>query len=51
MTKEKRHQEFLNKAKEADERAEKARDPQARSDWKVIAQSYRELAANTGREI
>jgi hypothetical protein len=47
MTKEKRQQEFLDKAKEADERAEKAKDPSVRESWRTVAKNYRELAQTT----
>ena len=39
-----RRDEFLAKAKEADDQAEKAKDLESKQSWKRIADSYRELA-------
>ena len=47
MNKETRRQEFLDKAKDADERAAKAKGPQLRDSWQKIAQTYRDLAKTT----
>jgi hypothetical protein len=44
MTADERRKDFLAKAKEADEQAEKAKDADLKDSWKRIAQSYRELA-------
>ncbi len=44
MSTEKRQQEFLNKAKEAEEQAIKVRDPESQATWRKIAKLYRELA-------
>jgi hypothetical protein len=44
MSTEKRQQEFLNKAKEAEEQAIKVREPEGQATWRKIAQLYRELA-------
>jgi hypothetical protein len=41
---EKRRQDFLAKAKEADEHAEKSKDESSRAAWQDIAKSYRDLA-------
>jgi hypothetical protein len=45
---EKRRQEFLDKAREADEQAEKSKDQSMRAAWESIAESYRELARRQG---
>jgi hypothetical protein len=50
-TQEVRKAEYLEKAKEAEELAEKTKDPQVRDSWLKIAQSYRELARTTGFKI
>jgi len=42
---EKRRQELLAKARQADEQAEKSKDAASRAAWQDIANSYRELAA------
>jgi hypothetical protein len=42
---EKRRQDLLAKARQADEQAEKSKDEGSRAAWRDIAKSYRELAA------
>lgn len=44
MSKEQRRQEYLAKAKEAEEHAAKAVDTYTRESWERIALGYRELA-------
>ena len=44
MNAEERRKEFLAKAKEADDQAERAKDSDLKISWKRIAESYRELA-------
>lgn len=47
MTKEQRAKEFLQKAEEAEEQADKAKGATERDTWLKIAASYRELAKDT----
>jgi len=47
MPQESRKNQFLAKAKEAEEHAAKAKDPETRDTWLKIAQNYGELAAST----
>ena len=44
MSAKERRDEFLAKAREADDQAEKAKDLEVKQSWKRIAGSYRELA-------
>lgn len=39
-----RREELLAKAKRADERAEKAKDPEVKAIWREIAEGYRTMA-------
>jgi hypothetical protein len=41
---EKRRQDLLAKARQADEQAEKSKDEGSRAAWRDIAKSYRDLA-------
>ena len=41
---EERRREFLERAKDAEERAEKAPDAMIRQSWQKIAEGYRDLA-------
>jgi hypothetical protein len=47
MTREGRQKEFLDKARDADEKAELARRAQDHDTWRKIAESYRNLAKTT----
>lgn len=38
-------EEYLAKAKEADDAADKARDPDQKESWKKMAEMYRNLAS------
>jgi hypothetical protein len=49
MTSEKRRDEYLAKAKEAEEQAEKARDEANKASWLRIAAGYHDLAAREGK--
>ena len=44
MNSQQRKEEYLAKAKEADDHAEKAKDSLAKETWRTIAQGYRDLA-------
>lgn len=48
MAKEDRAELYLAKAKQAEEQAQKASDPHARSTWERIAKGYRDLARMPG---
>jgi len=48
MGKDERAEAYLAKAKAAEEEAEKATDPVAKSTWERIAQGYRDLARMPG---
>lgn len=50
MIREARIAAFLARAKEAEEMAAKAKDPQARDSWITIADGYRNLARLAGNE-
>jgi hypothetical protein len=47
-TQQERGEEYLQQAKEADKRAEKTVDPQAKAVWERIANDFRELAKICG---
>jgi uncharacterized alpha-E superfamily protein len=47
MRDENRQSALLAKAKEAEERAAKARDPDSRKEWLKIAAAYRQLASQS----
>jgi hypothetical protein len=47
VTKEQRREEFLAKAKEAEEMAAKCKEQTLRDNWLNIAESYRQLAKST----
>jgi hypothetical protein len=47
MGKEQRQADFLAKAKEADEKAKRSKDLEARASWEKIARAYRHLAEHT----
>ena len=47
MTREGRQKEFLAKARDADDKAERARRLQDHDTWRKIAESYRNLAKTT----
>jgi hypothetical protein len=44
MSRENHQQELLKKAKEADDQAERVKDPGGQATWRKIAQLYRDLA-------
>ena len=44
MTDEERRKAYLVRAKEAEEQAQKAKDPESRLQWLKIAAAYRHLA-------
>jgi len=46
MNKENRQQDLLRKAEEADEQAQKVKDPAGQETWRKIADLYRDLAKN-----
>ena len=48
MTAEQRKAEYLAKAKEAEEVAEKTKDEQSKAEWLRIAAGYHALAAKQG---
>jgi hypothetical protein len=50
VTEVQKQKNYLSKAKEADEMAEKARDVLTREAWRKIAQNYRKLAGLEGGE-
>jgi hypothetical protein len=50
MSTETRKAEFLAKAKEAEEQAEKTADEAAKASWLRIAAGYHDLAAHQGRQ-
>jgi hypothetical protein len=50
-TKEIRQEDFLARAKEAEEMAKRANDRNARDSWLKIAQSYRNLAVANGAKL
>ena len=48
MAREDRAELYLAKARQAEELAQKATDPQAKSTWERIAKGYRDLARMPG---
>jgi hypothetical protein len=49
MAKDDRAEAYLAKAKQAEQQAEKAADPVAKSTWERIAKGYRDLARMPGQ--
>ena len=47
MTREQRREDYLAKARDAEEQAAKARDQPTKEQWLKIAESYRDLAKYT----
>jgi hypothetical protein len=51
MTHDQRKQEYLDKAKEAEDQAERARDEQSKAAWLRIAAGYHDLAARQDHRL
>jgi hypothetical protein len=45
-----RREEFLLRAEEVDERAQRAEDPEIKDTWRTVADCYRDLAARAANQ-